>query len=310
MGAGQCVYTLATTTSTPGPVAVDANSIYFPLRDNAQCSTQVQCGFNAWLCNHALAKVPIAGGAVTTLATGLTYPNSVATDGTSVFVTHGSGCGYVTKVAVGGGAAQNLTAFVGFTQSVAVNGGNVFFLEIGPYSNNPGYVASVPSAGGATTTLASGPRNLAWLAVDSSSVYWTATDYNTNNGIGTGTLSKVPQGGGGMTTLVGGMNYPGFVSTDGTNLFWTDQASGHQELRRISVSGGASTQLGEGPIWWNASDGKNVYFASGSGIARAPVGGGAITYLAIGVQPNGLAIDGTSVYWADTAFGAIMKTAK
>ena len=62
-----------------------------------------------------------------------------------------------------------------------------------------------------------------------------------------------------------------------------------------------------------AVDGTNIYWASVDTIAKAPVGGGAVTVVATGqIWAMYIAVDANNIYWMnnDSDAGAIMKIAK
>ena len=88
-----------------------------------------------------IVKVPLAGGAVTTLARGNDwYPQQLAVDATSAYWTICPSCVYVGAPPMGGS------------------------------------VMKVPIAGGKVTTLVTGRNGVSALAVDETSVYWTEVD--------------------------------------------------------------------------------------------------------------------------------------
>jgi hypothetical protein len=70
----------------------------------------------------------------------------------------------------------------------------------------------------------------------------------------------------------------------------------------LATGAGAALQL--------AVDADRVYFFGPDGLAAVPTGGGAVTTLAPGSTPAGIAVDATDVYWTDADAGTVMKVAK
>jgi hypothetical protein len=165
----------------------------------------------------------------------------------------------------------------------------------------------------------------AGVVIDSlSSVVYYATK-NTGGGL----AEAVPVDGGAVTELGTG-TYVG-IAQDANNVYWTG-GSGVPVVYQMSKSGALGSQVAIAtgtalicPLAV-ASDGSNVYFldqgtsaCSGSGSAtgalyRVPVGNGGTlpAPLVTGLNdPQGLAVDGVSVYWVTGASpGAVMKLAK
>lgn len=77
-----------------------------------------------------------------------------------------------------------------------------------------GQSASADAGGVVISTLASGQSQISGLAVDSTSVYWTA-------GLQDGSVMKAPLDGGAQTTLAAGIFAPGSIAVDTTSIYWT-----------------------------------------------------------------------------------------
>jgi hypothetical protein len=193
-------FTLVPERSSPGPIALDGTSIYWtegyypPLPDGG----------------GEVMKASLDGGGVTTLASGRSAPGSIATDGARVYfleptdvaavpidggpatvlahlsgspnrgivatpagvywaeVEDGGSPSRLMRVGLDGGAATVVASTVQPTSSTVVaDGVNVY------WGSSVGLLA-VPLAGGAPTTLYSGPggaSELGALATDSTNVY-------------------------------------------------------------------------------------------------------------------------------------------
>lgn len=112
------------------------------------------------------------------------------------------------------------------------------------------------------------------------------------------------------TTLAAGQKGPRAVTVDGTNVYWTNESDG--TVMKVPVGGGPPTTLASGqnaPLalavyaanvyWTNTGTGD----ANSSAIMRVPIGGGTPTAVASAESPVAIAVDGTSVYWAEIGGG-------
>jgi sugar lactone lactonase YvrE len=118
-----------------------------------------------------VVKVPISGGAPTTLASMLDVAAFTALDGTSFYWTDSLG-GTVMKIALSGGTPTTLAS----GQSpigIAVDSASVY------WANGSGTVMKVPLGGGTPTTLARGQDWPECVIVDSTYVYWTDANSGT-----------------------------------------------------------------------------------------------------------------------------------
>ena len=122
-------------------------------------------------------------------------------------------------------------------------------------------------------TLASGYYPIT-IAVDATSVYW-GNKGCTNGFPGDRSVMKVPVGGGTVTTLASNQD-PVVLTVDATNVYWTDA---------FGCSTGDPGDVAEG---------------SGTVMKMALDGGTPTTLVPWGpFAPQGIAVDATSVYWAD-----------
>lgn len=162
--------------------------------------------------------------------------------------------------------------------------------------------------------MASGLTLPSGLAVDSTSLYYTADDPTTL----VGTLWKLPVSGGSPTKLAAVLPtvFSEFVAVDPTSayLISNDSTPG---LIEVPLGGGTPQAIASGPslslpCGQIAVDSTSVYWAgSGSGdgeVWEVPLGGGAPVDLASGQSlPCDVAVDLTNVYWADSTGGTVME---
>jgi sugar lactone lactonase YvrE len=143
---------IASQQSEPHGLAIDASSVYW-----------VNHG------NGAVAKAPLAGGAVSPLATGSAGgPERVAVDAVRVYWTEPA-AGVVLSVAKIGGAVTTIASSQDEPFGVAVDGTSVFWTDRGG-----GRVLSAPAASGESQVLCAGLDHPAAIAVDDAAVYFTA----------------------------------------------------------------------------------------------------------------------------------------
>jgi hypothetical protein len=128
---------------------------------------------------------------------------------------------------------------------------------------------ATPDAGG-PVVLAMGEQGAQAIAVDARNVYWI----------------KTTDGSGG----------PVAVPPDGQVVLCSKCGCDHPTV----LASGELTTLGGGI----AVDATSVYWVDGN-VMKVPIGGGAVTTLAVANTQGSIAVDATSVYWADT--GGLMK---
>jgi hypothetical protein len=157
-------------------------------------------------------------------------------------------------------------------------------------------VRKVAVAGGAVTNIALNTADLASIAVDSSSVYWTTySPYK---------VVTAPLAGGTPITLSGRPSLPQQLAVDATNVYWVEGGN----IFFVPKGGGTPVALVSG-VYAQAMilQGGFLYFstwrgigAAGTGIFRVPVSGGTPVPIATGLlSVTTLTTDGTTVYWSD-----------
>lgn len=222
------------------------------------------------------------GAALTTIATGQAQPDWIASNGTTVAWTNQANNQVMAApVTSDGGVAPrqlNASGELGTTPAgIAIDSANVYYAS---KLGGGGLAETVPLGGGPVSEL--GTATYVGMAVDSSYVYWTGGFGNPsvyqNTKAGTTATEK--------TIAAGALTCPLAITSDGANVYFLDQ--------------GTSTCAPPG------NDAGALY--------RIPIGnGGALpSPLVAGLNdPQGIAVDGTTVYWVTGGpTGAVMKLAK
>jgi hypothetical protein len=253
---GGALIALATGLDVPTALALDGTSVYWTNYGPDACPAGGPC-----VSQGTVMKVPIGGGAVTTLASGQVHPQGIAVDTTSVYFTTDT---QIMKVPLGGGAVTVVSDSCASASSappephMAVGAGNVYFTAVGK-------VWKAPVSGGACTLAGGGPTAATAIALDTTTLYWAGGNSATGN-----------------TALAGGRfnwfappdNEPPdayAIAVDTQSLYYT---AGYGSSRR----GGAPPYLGA--------------------LMKGAASGGTVINLAIG-HPVGVAVGAKGVYWTD-----------
>ncbi len=281
-------------TPTPGGLAADSTSLYFyssssglnkVAKDNnpngngiINLTTNIQPPMAApstWMAvdssnvywvggssgNGSVQKISINGGTVTTLASGLPSPVSIAVDSNNVYWTDRTGL--VSKVPVNSGPVTTLydgSSFGAAPLGIAVDNGNVYWgeAELSGSVFTGGAIKKISVNGLTVTTLASGLTSPTDLTVDSQNVYWIEYPGWTTSST-PASIMQVGINGGPVTTLATGQIDAKGIVVDATSVYWLD-----------SCQSGSST----------------------GSVQKAPINGGSVTAIASGLtNPGNIAID-------------------
>ena len=220
----------------------------------------------------------------------------------------GSNAGVVNACLTSGCANAPTTIIAGldFAGFLALGQGWVFSSGAFPAS-----LVGAPTAGGATTTLYTGPQSGALpekVYVAGSTVYFAVNS----------TLLAYPIAGGAPVVLASGLANPGAIAVSSGVLYFTELAGGATGMgtvKQIPVAGGAVTTLatGQNSPTNLVTDGVSLYWTNTGSfqIMKMPIAGGVTPVIYAGGQdvPSGLALFGNTVYWA-AASGVWMASPK
>jgi hypothetical protein len=149
--------------SSIGGIAVDTVNVYWTVFKGC--------------CGGSVMSAPLAGGSVSTLASGFRHPGNITVDAENAYWTSGVNSdpsASIMKVPFRGGAPTTLASFSEAPGTIAVDCGNVYWTIAAGCDGGVcgGAVMKVSASGGTPTTLASGQNTPMAIAVDATSVYW------------------------------------------------------------------------------------------------------------------------------------------
>lgn len=262
-----------------------------------------------WADASSVNSMPLNGGSITTLVSGLNSPADLAVDTTNVFWVETVCCahgqeGSIKKVPIGGGAVSVLADGVDAPQTMAITSSSIYWVEGGPIGQIEGFgrIAMMPISGGSETTVISGiPNGTMPIAVDNAHVYiadrWT--------------IKKVPREGGVAEKLAIADFSIKDIATDGVSVYWIEDGP-FAKVAKVSINGGSAEVLSNelsGPAGPIALHDTYVYWmAHYDTIAKVSINGGVTDVITAGLPfLSDFAVDGTHVYFSENDSGYIKK---
>jgi hypothetical protein len=322
---------VATFGSVPASLALAGGTLYVTV-------SETTAGHDGKLQSvSAAAAGATADAGVTTLASGLTQPRTVAVSGDRVYWADTSTTfpapNEVLSVPLAGGPPTTVVPSDVTTTRLAIAGTTLYALtsdqEVITAVSLVNADAGAPGDAGSDTGTAAGtvypgtpPHAIETPDSDGTSVFFFT------NGTTNLDLFSIPVGGGTPTDLAqnatsGSVAFD-FLVDDATTLYWSDSGSG--SVFSLPKAGGTKTTLatftsGSSPVQL-ALDGNNIYALSLTQLARFPKtggtpvvlasvsGAGADRYIASLGNAVALAVDDVNVYWLYEGHGQILKIAK
>jgi hypothetical protein len=255
--------------TTCGTASVDLQS------DGANCGG---CGHD---CAGAVCSAGTCTGAFLSL---LDEAYRCATDSRFVYYTSQAGGGAIRRVALDAGAVDvgtptwppstgsaTLVPERPYPMNIAVDPNGIYWSELGPgnwYDAGPGAIMKAGLDGHGVTVLASGRPSPNALTIDGTYVYWAEAT----------AIEKVPLAGGAPTvlaTLPAGAAVPSLAVAPSA-LYWT-------EVDTLTADGDAATSPPDQLLRVDLDGTNRITLAIADDESQ---------------QPGGVAVDGTSVYWA------------
>lgn len=249
-----------------------------------------------------IARIPLDGGLPVTVLLRV-GSGPIAVDDSNLYVGNGF---RIYKLPLGSEPPVTLVRGDDTIHSLTSDGSFVYWLE-GPLAT----VRRVSIGGGEAITLFSsaispltGPAGP--IRVSGDYVYW-MSHYTA--------ISRIPVVGGPVQIIVSNdLTFLSDFVTDGVNVYYSEQDSG--DIKRVPVTGGSSVTLANGLRWsYNvlALDSRYLYWIDQVHLGKVPLTGGSPIYLVTGGLNSdpfvtaSVAVEGASLYWTETATGAVMK---
>lgn len=246
----------------PATLALGASDVYF-----------VEWGVEDSTGSHGfLRSVPIAGGAVTTLASEQSFPEHLVLDGDTLFWTtrNMNGAGGIQAFGLAGQSVSQIVSATGATALTAA-GGYVYWGEWTGFKATR--VLRVAVVGGTPELLGSFETEPVSLSVTADALYVAlASTLNMDVTFDDGRIERIPLDGSPVDTIATSQRDPRTLAVDSTYVYWSTW----------------------GTLVPSGQDGRN------GGVSRAPLAGGPVEPLAVLDAATALAIDNSYFYWSET----------
>jgi hypothetical protein len=250
------------------------------------------CGTNGKCANGVCDENPEGP---LTLADGLDGPWDLAIDDQNVYFVEDD-AGTVKQVSKGGGQVTTLASDCVEPMAVAADSTHVYWIERNDGSN--GRLRRVLKGGGVAQDVATGLHNAQnHLVVTGGFAF-----FGDGKAGGGGLIRKAAVDGSGVVLLVEGnglLNLNTAIDVEAGQVYFRND---YDKILRVSVDGGAVTELGSGEPSAIDVFGTYLYFSeySNGTVNRMPLAGGAVTQLVSGKDSvSNVVSDGERVYWTE-----------
>jgi hypothetical protein len=237
----------------------------------------------------------LVDGVPTVIASGYDWALGIAVDATHVAWTTSDVGGSVLLARKDGSDVVTLAMGQNKPWRVVLDATHAYWVNAGTNFGSDGEVMRVARDGTGLTALAKDQIYPLDLALAGAHVYFVS---HGAGGDTDGALLRVPKSGGGVELVAGGLNRPTHLVSDGTHLYWTSLDG----VWKLSMPQGIPAELVPGAASWGdlVVDGADLFFTEpNSGRVRGTTadGGPVATLAADQVEPHGIAVDGTTLYW-------------
>jgi hypothetical protein len=285
-------------------IAIDDTDLYF--------STEVY-GNPPSTSYSSVAKVPLTGGTVTTLASGLQSAETIAVDATTVYFLQSSGTtsGSVQSLPLTGGTPTTLATFSSSFPSGMVLDVQSLYVTLYTASNSVVAAGShsvvvVPTNGGPVRPLVSG----AWLLGEHDAIVYLLAQ---------GSTLEMMSATGGTTMPIASLPDPVAMAFFGADIYVVNGMIKNDydgSIVKIPIGGGTQTPMATGlsqPVDL-AVDATGIYWGQNNELLRLTAGSQGVIYTSPKQSQENVHVDAHAIYWVDTTSGpstaSIMKLAK
>ncbi|MGK3961786.1 hypothetical protein WMF38_52870 [Sorangium sp. So ce118] len=228
------------------------------------------------------------------LASGPSYPSSMAVDATHVYWTADD---QVLKVPLEGGSpvvlASGPSGALSDTQGIGLDADYAYWIS----SNHS--VLRVSKSGGPPVHIVSVITEAANVAVDDDFVYM--GEIGSEEVDGFAKIVKAPKTGGTLADVAQTVNGVRVVAIDAAHVYWINGS--RERVYKVEKAGGSPVELfraderPHGGTYRISTSDTDVFWADKSGIMRGPKEGGAAVLLQLAGQVRDFALDSADVYW-------------
>jgi hypothetical protein len=198
---------------------------------------------------------------------------------------------------------------------VALDDTHVYWINAGAnFASDSEIVRASRDGSALSEVIAAGQVFLQDIVLDEDSVYALSHGATGDDGAILRLKKAAPSS---LVTVVSGLGQPGHLAIDATHVYWTSGA-GVMKLSKIDDT--VTTVVPGAPSYGDiAIHGSDLYFTEPAAgrVRRTSVDGGPVQTLAADqVEPFGIAVDGTTLYWTTLGdsskgvSGAVMKVCR